>query len=58
MKGVPGAAAWTRQSVPSTSQLAVSSVPSRLPGAVAPMSGMGMTATGMSQPRIASQVPV
>ena len=41
-----------------TSQLAVRTVPRRLPGAVAPISGMGMTATGMSQPRIASHVPV
>ena len=44
--GVPGAAACTRHSVPIVSQLAARRVPRRLPGAVAPCSGIGMIATG------------
>ena len=48
MNGVPGAAACTRHSMASTSQLPNTVVEIRLPGAVAPISGIGMTATGMS----------
>ena len=53
MNGVPGAAAWTRQSIARTSQLPSAIVERSPTGAVRPMIGIGMTAIGMSQPTVA-----
>ena len=58
MTGVPGAAAWTRQTVPSTSALPVTMVDRSPVGAELPIIGMGMIAIGMSQPAVASQASV
>ena len=43
-------AAWTKHNVARTSQLAKITVEIRLAGAVAPIKGMGIMATGMFQP--------
>ena len=56
MNGVPGSAACTRHRTPSISQLASSVVASRLAGDVVPIIGIGSTASGMPQPRKASQL--
>ncbi len=50
MKGVPGAAAWIRHSIASTSQLHRIAIEIMLPGPVPPIKGMGMTAIGISHP--------
>ena len=53
MTGVPGAAAWTRQIVPSTSALPETTVDRSPAGADVPIIGIGMIAIGMSQPTVA-----
>ena len=58
MKGVPGAAAWTRQSVASASAVP-STVVARSPtGEDSPIIGIGIAATGRRQSAVASQASV
>ena len=58
MKGVPGAAAWTRQRVASASAVPSTVVARRPTGAEMPIIGIGIAATGRPQSAVASQASV